>query len=57
MWTFDVQYVTQNNRSSYFRTIISNATRVFYDCSKLRDLRQMSTQVHSLNRPLYISGA
>ena len=38
--------VTQNNKSSQLRTI-SNATRVFYDCSELRDLRQTSTLVPS----------
>ena len=29
MWTFDIDYITQNNKN----TIVSNAMHVFYDCS------------------------
>ena len=42
MWTLDVDYVTQNNRSS-LAMLAMLAMRVFYDCSELRDQRQSST--------------
>ena len=37
IYTFNAFYVTQNNRTSLLRTIVSNAIRrVFYDCSVIR---------------------
>ena len=45
MWTFDADYVSQHNGGALLRTTVSNAARVFYNCSELRDLRQTSTQV------------
>ena len=47
MWTFDVDYVTQNNITSKLRIIVINGMRVFYDSSELRDQRQTSTRVPS----------
>ena len=34
MWTLDVDYVMQNNRSLRLCTIVSNTVHVFYDCSE-----------------------
>ena len=36
MCTFNVDYVTRNNRRSQLRTIASNDKRVFYDCPSYR---------------------
>ena len=42
IWTFDIEYVTQNKRSSWLRTHVHNAIRVFYDYSQLRALLQIN---------------
>ena len=39
MWTFDVDYVTQNKMSAFLRTLVSNACFLLL----LRDVRQTST--------------
>ena len=39
--TFEVDYVTWSNKSLH-STIISNAMRVFYNCSELRELKRES---------------
>ena len=45
MWTFEVNCVTQNNRSSKLRTVVSNMMHVLYDCSELHDQCQTSTNI------------
>ena len=47
-----MHYVSRNNCSSQLRTTVCDAMRIFYDCSKLRDLRQTSTK-----SPSYVTNA
>ena len=48
MWMFDVDYITQNSRSSLLCTIVDKAIYVFYDCSELHDQRQTQEVVTAI---------